>query len=170
MTYFNQDVSGTVFSSKLKSYCRCLLLNRTLGKRNIIFCVVKNIMVQVRAIFKRSRKEGRYKTSITRERASLCSILYWFFCFSKWQLPHVYKLHKNQYRLSCTALRNVWPNWVQIQETFPHTNETSPFPPCETASVYMMRQKYYRYSLIWMIIRNHNYGMLLHVSSESHED
>lgn len=110
MTYFNQDVSGTVFSSKLRSYWRCLVLNRTLGKRNIIFCVVKNIMVQVRAIFKRSRKEERYKTSITRECASLCSILYWFFCLTKWQLPHVYKLHKNQYRLSCTALKNVWPN------------------------------------------------------------
>lgn len=56
--------------------------------------------------FKRSRKEERHKTLITRECASLHlfhAVLIFFFCLKKWQLSHVQKLHKN--RLSCTALK-----------------------------------------------------------------
>lgn len=67
---------GSVFSSKLKNYWRCLLLNRTLGKRSVIFCVMKDIMVQVGAISKEAEKRRGIKP-LSKERKCDSHVI-WF--------------------------------------------------------------------------------------------
>ena len=160
---------GSVFSSNLKNCWRCLLLNRTLGKQNIIFWCHEEYYNASGSNFKRSRKEERYKTSITRERASLH-----FFHNVLIFLPH--KMATASYtsfiksRLSCTALKKkkcMTKFWAQMSVTYLHSCQWNFTNTHKMTALYFM---FYGSYLFWVTIGIHNRWMLLHRSFQPHED
>lgn len=83
MTYFNQDMSVRhCFFFRTEELLEVFPTKQNFGEKEYNFLCHEEYYDASGSNFKRSRKEERYKTSVTRECASLCSILLIFF------LPH----------------------------------------------------------------------------------